>query len=472
MSEQPLEKSLSEKPVRPTTGDEVKTSKDIDQHSLLSEIATDLMHFGKGVATGLALNGYNSIEQTSNRLGAHLPEVHFSDQHDVDHSIAGQVGTVIGSTVDFMVINSLVSRSGISQTLSLSTSAAIQSALLTPEPTADVSNSKFFSDKMIAGISSFAGMMATSATANALGNGLRSNRIPFKFNDLAVSSTSYAIGGAFGGAVSSEGQSLMTDYKFAASDSLEKQVLKTALFGGTFGALSAGLGRVTGEGKVAPFSDTIKITGTSKPSYLRANGLLQIEAPVSRNFVKSVADNVGSLPEPVINLLKNNKVTIALVDRLTQSFPELKTQQPTGWNQASFENCSNLYADELKLIATAEHYRNHYANGKLVKSVMEGGLQRHEVGHAVEAALGFAAKEPPFQTAYTLDVARMSPETRARLDYYIQQDEPWQGARETWADLFADLHGGPSFPGLSGDLQKNFPLSRNAVSNSVAAIAH
>src|ERR1700730_18435042 len=54
--------------------------------------------FGEGVVTGALLNPINGVEQLVNHVaGTNLPPLEFTNQDEVNHSIAGKIGMVAGT---------------------------------------------------------------------------------------------------------------------------------------------------------------------------------------------------------------------------------------------------------------------------------------------------------------------------------------------------------------------------------------
>ncbi len=110
---------------------------------------------GEGIVSGLALNPVNGLAQLSNKsFGTNFKAIHLGAQSEVDSSIAGNVGKMIGTTATFIALalatkkftplgSKILGSAALSESVAFGTAGAIQGGLLTPTQK-DLSGSSFF----------------------------------------------------------------------------------------------------------------------------------------------------------------------------------------------------------------------------------------------------------------------------------------------------------------------------------------
>ncbi|MDP3506737.1 MAG: hypothetical protein Q8T09_01985 [Candidatus Melainabacteria bacterium] len=111
--------------------------------------------FGEGIVSGLALNSINGATQFSNEsFGTNFKAIHLGAQSEIDSSIAGNVGKMIGTTAIFIGLAlatkkvtslspKMLGSAALSESVAFGTAGAIQGGLLTPTQK-DLSGSSFF----------------------------------------------------------------------------------------------------------------------------------------------------------------------------------------------------------------------------------------------------------------------------------------------------------------------------------------
>lgn len=179
----------------------------------------------------------------------------------------------------------------------------------------------------------------------------------------------------------------------------------------------------------------------------------------SVNITVTVVDNVNAPPEMVHRAQEAfNHLPLAVRQLLLKHHEEIVTADtlpdagkafwslwltehlkphPRGYDpKATWDNTS-AFQDGQKIVM-ARHYKfmgdgKTYVDGRIEPTV------RHEMGHRVDDLLGMVSDSSEFKKAYEQDIAKIPPEDRAKLDYFLQKEG---GRSETFADLFADLNGG------------------------------
>jgi HPt (histidine-containing phosphotransfer) domain-containing protein len=435
--------------------------------------------FGEGVVTGAVLNPINGVDQLINHIaGTHLPPLEFSNQEEVNHSIAGKIGTFAGTAAQFILTDgALGAVSGIEagSAAALAINGAIQGGILTPSDNTKTGGN-FFVDRLenaAIDAASFAAMGGVAGkVADAFGDagsGVLKNVIK--------NATSNAYGGLVGGLISAEGKALK-DGKLATGKELLEQVGAGMAFGATFGAGMIGM-KVAVDAlrpPVQPGDPLIPRIPNSIENPQQLANLIDLRRPVSARFFDFVAKAVDKLPPSVRQLLEDKGAKIVLDHKLTDYDPSLSGVRPRGWKSGTFENCEGVFVgrtlgpDE----AVVAEYRVSQATGKEVRTTREQEVVRHEVGHAVDKALGLPwrpfSQSPEFQTAYQSDLAQIPSSLKSRLDYYVQPSNPEGGASEAFAQLFAALHGGAGDASKTQMILQHFGRTAEVIKRAMAKL--
>jgi hypothetical protein len=202
--------------------------------------------FGEGVVTGAILNPINGVEQIVNHVaGTNLPPIEFTNQNEVNHSIAGQLGMATGMVADVVLTDGVAAPlMGVEagSVASLAVTGAIQGGIFTPSDDTKTGGSFFLDRVENAGIqaATFATMGGVASRLSGLTGGFAST-LPSR---ALASALTNGVGGAAAGVVSAEGNALKHG-QFATVDELAGSVGRNALFGAGFGAASSVLGAVT-----------------------------------------------------------------------------------------------------------------------------------------------------------------------------------------------------------------------------------
>jgi hypothetical protein len=104
---------------------------------LASSIWKEAKDFGEGVFHGSVESPVNGVVQLANHItNSHLPELHLVNENDVDHTIAGQIGSFVGTTADMIGLTVATGGLGgagiVANTLRLAAVGAVYSGILTP----------------------------------------------------------------------------------------------------------------------------------------------------------------------------------------------------------------------------------------------------------------------------------------------------------------------------------------------------
>lgn len=181
--------------------------------------------------------------------------------------------------------------------------------------------------------------------------------------------------------------------------------------------------------------------------------------PLSDSFKKSVQDSYDKLPDGVKKKLEDEGYKMAPVARTTDALPDLANSKPRGWPPGStWDNVDGCCSHDKKLIVVAQSHRS---ADKWVANSSPDGVARHEMGHATDHALKDFSDSKEFKDAYARDVAKIPADKKDALSYFLQVDEA--GHEETFAECFAVLNGGASYPGYTKDIQTYFPETLEAV---------
>jgi hypothetical protein len=172
---------------------------------------------------------------------------------------------------------------------------------------------------------------------------------------------------------------------------------------------------------------------------------LHVVTPVSTDFETQIRTAWAQLPQPLRSDLARAGWQVQLAEFVIDAAPALAESHPRGWpSGTSWQQTDAIYLPQERRLVVAEKRRT--AQGQIVPATRAAGVLRHETGHAFDLAHGgrykFLSASPGFRAAYEADVARMLPEQRQALAYYLQRSAA--GRQETLAEAFAISLGGGS----------------------------
>lgn len=228
---------------------------------------------------------------------------------------------------------------------------------------------------------------------------------------------------------------------------------------------------------------------------------VQPDTQVSSTFLLRARQAFETLPQFIQKLLINRGVKIQLAPHVTDVFQDMTSDTaPRGYAQEqSWMNASACYDYATRTIALGEtvwgppleednwshHDRRRLhaqsekfpanrlpeilpywppvfgPSGELFQVPDPGSSLRHEVGHAIDHALGGISETPAFVLPLLQDYGKLSRRRKQDLNYYIQPSPRGvptdSGVSEAFAEGVASLYGGGSR--TSQDFQKGFPRS-------------
>jgi len=164
----------------------------------------------------------------------------------------------------------------------------------------------------------------------------------------------------------------------------------------------------------------------------------------SEEFRKEVGESYKSIPHGIRKVLDHNDFQITTVDRTTDADPDMKGTQPAGYKKGQDGN--NL-PGETKFTTNSAIIAENPTGGRLNDL---DGVVKHEAGHGFDVALNDYAKSDEFRAAYKRDLAKLSPQDKQNLDYYVEPRNE-NGARETFAEIFCQELGSNNDPTKMAD---------------------
>ncbi len=186
----------------------------------------------------------------------------------------------------------------------------------------------------------------------------------------------------------------------------------------------------------------------------------------SKEFQEKVQKDLDNLPEGVRKLLIANGTKIVIGGTVSDAKPELKNVRPRGWPPGStWDNADGLYSPGDKTVVIAEYRMD---GDKKVPSGRTAGVERHEIGHAVDHAMGDLSHSEEFDKAYQQDIAKLSAADRQRLTYLLQNDNA--GKEETFAEIFAGINGQTCNAGDTAYILSKFPNVAELLRRKQAAL--
>lgn len=202
-----------------------------------------------------------------------------------------------------------------------------------------------------------------------------------------------------------------------------------------------------------------KPTEALKPTEPKADVAKPVDdTKTSPSFEKLVRETYDALPAGVRKEMEDAGYKIVTGHHMTQAFPELKRKVPRGWPPgSSWDNAEGTVMFDKKSVVIVENKLG--SDGKYTPSGRVPGVFRHEFGHAVNSVWGSRGSNfsdtAEFMVAYERDVAGIQKSDLPALAYLLQKGAA--GRDETFADVFANLNGGPSNAGESDLVRRAFP---------------
>jgi hypothetical protein len=124
---------------------------------------------------------------------------------------------------------------------------------------------------------------------------------------------------------------------------------------------------------------------------------------------------------------------------MADAAPGLVSQRPRGWAAGlTWAQADGVYEADVRRVVVTTH-RTPVGGGAPVPSDRWRSVLYHETGHALDAALDGVSGTAAFRAAHAEDARGLDDADRAGLAYFLQPGRA--GPEETFAELFAQLHG-------------------------------
>lgn len=181
---------------------------------------------------------------------------------------------------------------------------------------------------------------------------------------------------------------------------------------------------------------------------------------VDNEFIDEGKKIIESLPDNVVKWVEKAKIEIAFAEHTTKARPDLKGVRPRGWADGmTWDSAEGFYSHggkNKKQLLVAQNVS--YDKGKTFRPGRPiADVLPHELGHAVDDAIGGASNTPEFIKAHMTDVSKLEGYAKMSSGYFMQKGKA--GRSETFAELFGHHIGG----NLSKNINKRFPESRKVM---------
>ncbi len=154
---------------------------------------------------------------------------------------------------------------------------------------------------------------------------------------------------------------------------------------------------------------------------------LQDHPPVSSALIDAVKEKLESYPKSVKKLFKYGGIQVYLTTTLIDKNPELKNREGRGYDGFTFKSCPGMFTMGRDIVIcerTIDEGSEQVKSPLLTSEILE--TLNHESGHAIDHCLGDISTSDEFKHAYLLDRARIDPEDRNTLAYYLQLSDAGQ----------------------------------------------
>lgn len=217
-----------------------------------------------------------------------------------------------------------------------------------------------------------------------------------------------------------------------------------------------------------------KDRGTAKHS-----NLLESLTNVPDSHMHAIENKLAELPANILSALEKHGYKIVGTRTNTEAIPELLGKTPRGWaKNMSFDHSDGTHDNVRRLILAPILYKNEKNDLVLVE---RPDVVVHQIGHALDHALGRLSNSADFQLAFKKDMERlarkgflMNEREKAIYDYFNQEEGPAKeerpGSEECFASLFGLILTGPENPEDRAVFESNFKSSIEATRKLIAKI--
>lgn len=176
---------------------------------------------------------------------------------------------------------------------------------------------------------------------------------------------------------------------------------------------------------------------------VKPESLVRFTETVSPEFREQVLDTIKAMPPAVHQLLHDKGWQIEVGSRFLEVAPHMANRHPPGRVRGtSYDTVGGMsypHSNPPK-IYLAENVLDD-EDGRWHKNGKALGDLRHEIGHAVDDALGRPSERGAFARAHRADVAALDDDDADDLSYYAGTTDN-RGPREAFAETFAVTFGG------------------------------
>lgn len=160
-----------------------------------------------------------------------------------------------------------------------------------------------------------------------------------------------------------------------------------------------------------------------------------------------ILGNLFTLPERDADRLAKFGTTVAVLGWIRDLDANLALQCPRGWEPSkTWNDADGIYQSSSKTAAISEFT-------SAGKSPRSASILWHELGHAIDHALGWYSHSDALKQAYDEDVNRLDDDLRKKHAYFLQDGVA--GREEVFAEIYGALN--TSRPGEIHKILEAFP---------------
>lgn len=186
---------------------------------------------------------------------------------------------------------------------------------------------------------------------------------------------------------------------------------------------------------------------------------------VPESMIANVKEALDQYPNNLLSMLYRQGCQIHLTPTTIDEDPSVEHATPSGYEYGSSYKNVPAFFDGHNVVVCAFAIRG--VNGSEWQSTDNPvGALRHELGHALDAYLGYISQREDFKHAYYLDCGQIDDDTKAKLAYFLQKAET--GPSEAFAEICCCKFGGRGERGDSGAIESAFKGARKVIDRSLA----
>lgn len=200
------------------------------------------------------------------------------------------------------------------------------------------------------------------------------------------------------------------------------------------------------------------VTTTSGREVRPSSRIFECVGQVSPEFAQQMETVLQNLPVAERSLLARQGERLVVASTLGEAIPSLQGTPRGHAPGTTFRNLDGVHSQGLSVVAETFEVRGSPGVTGRPSALRRAGVARHELGHAIDGAIGremaagdlltptsqrHYSNSTEFDQAYQRDLAgldRLSPMDRMTLRYFLQSGEA--GRSETFAEAYGILRGG------------------------------